>query len=70
MKKWMVLNKFYLIGAAIGAVSGFLYWKYVGCITGTCAITANPVRSTVYFAFMGAFVFGLFKKKKEKADQL
>lgn len=63
MKKWIVQNKFYFIGAAIGAVAGFLYWKYVGCLTGTCAITSDPLRSTAYFAIMGSLLFGAFKKE-------
>lgn len=66
MKKWILTNKLYWIGAIVGAVAGFLYWKYVGCLTGTCAITSNPVRSTVYFAVMGALFFGLFKRSYKK----
>ena len=65
MKNWIVKNKLYFIGAAIGAVGGFLYWKFVGCVTGTCAITSNPVRSTIYFAVFGALIFSSFKKEKK-----
>ena len=39
MRNWIIKNKLYFIGASIGALGGFLYWKYVGCLTGTCAIT-------------------------------
>lgn len=69
MKKWMLENKLYAIGAAAGALSGFLYWKYVGCLTGTCAITSSPVTSTLYFALMGALLFGFFKKER-KIDKI
>ena len=65
MKKWFQTNKLYFIGAAIGALGGFLYWKYVGCSTGTCAITSNPFRSTIYFAVFGALIIGSFKKEKK-----
>lgn len=65
MKKWLQTNKLYFIGAFAGAVGGFLYWKYVGCSTGTCAITSNPFRSTVYFAVFGALIIGSFKKEKK-----
>jgi len=58
-------NFLYLIGAIIGAISGFLYWKYVGCISGTCSITSSPINSTAYFALMGALIFGSFKKQKQ-----
>ena len=63
MKNWLVKNKLYFLGALIGAIAGFLYWKYVGCMTGTCAITSNPIRSTIYFAIIGALVFNLFSKQ-------
>lgn len=66
MKNWMAKNKLLFIGAALGAIGGFLYWKYVGCLTGTCAITSNPARSTIYFAIMGALVFNLFKKSEKQ----
>lgn len=65
MKNWILKNKMYGIGAALGAISGYLYWKYVGCLTGTCAITSNPFRSTIYFAVTGALVFSLFKKQSK-----
>lgn len=67
MKKWAVQNKLYFIGALVGAIAGFLYWKYVGCLTGTCAITSNPLRSTLYFAMMGAILLGMFKKDNNKS---
>jgi hypothetical protein len=66
MKTWILKNKMYGIGAVAGAIAGFLYWKYVGCLTGTCAITSNPVRSTIYFAILGALLFSLFKKDQKQ----
>ncbi len=70
MKKWVQKNKLYFIGAALGALGGFIYWKYVGCVTGTCAITSNPVNSTIYFALFGALIMGSFKResKYERTD--
>lgn len=65
MKNWMQKNKLYFIGALLGAIAGFFYWKYVGCLTGTCAITSNPIRSTIYFAITGALVLSLFKKQSK-----
>ena len=40
-----------------GAVVGFLYYRFVGCQTGTCPITSNPIISTLYGALIG-FLFG------------
>ncbi|WP_238929385.1 DUF6132 family protein [Flavobacterium pokkalii] len=42
-----------LIGVLIGAVAGYLYYKYVGCITGTCVITSRPLNATLYGALIG-----------------
>lgn len=64
MKKLFKENILYIVGAMIGAVAGYLYWKNVGCSTGTCMITSSPVNSTIYFAFLGALFFGIFKKEK------
>jgi hypothetical protein len=38
----------------LGAASGFGYYKFVGCRTGTCPITSNPWISTLYGAMMGS----------------
>jgi hypothetical protein len=53
-----------LIGITLGAVAGFLYWKFVGCSNGTCMITSKPINSTLYGAVMGFLVTGIFKKDK------
>ena len=71
MKKWILQNKLMFIGIAVGAVAGFLYWNYVGCLTNTCAITSDPTRSTLYFSLMGGLLFGSFKtQKKNQTDYM
>ena len=57
-------NKLFIIGALIGAIGGFAYWKYIGCESGTCKITSSPLNSTLYFAVLGALSLSLFKKEK------
>ena len=66
MKNWIIRNKLYGIGGIVGAFAGFLYWKYIGCLTGSCAITSDPLTSTIYFALLGALLFGLFRKNTNK----
>jgi len=66
MKKWFNNNKLYVIGAAVGASAGFLYWHQVGCTSGTCLITSKPLNSSLYGAVMGALLLGLFKKENKK----
>jgi Family of unknown function (DUF6132) len=41
----------------MGAAAGLAWHRFVGCRTGTCAITANPYLSTLYGALMG-FLLG------------
>lgn len=47
------------IGIVIGAVAGYLYYFYVGCASGTCAITSKPLNSTLYGALMGGLLFNM-----------
>jgi hypothetical protein len=63
IQKLIRKNSLSITGAFVGAISGFLYWKYIGCLTGTCKITSSPVNSTLYFALMGFLFFNLFKKE-------
>ncbi len=63
MKSWMQKNKLYFIGALPGAIAGFIYWKYVGCLTGTCAITSNSIRNTIYGALVVIKPFQQIVKK-------
>ncbi len=51
------------LGAVIGAVLGYLYWKLVGCNSGGCPITASPYRTTIIFSLLG-LVFARKEKKK------
>lgn len=62
MKKFVNNNWLYLVGATVGAIAGYIYYQQIGCSSGTCMITSKPLNSTVYFAVMGALVFGMFKK--------
>jgi hypothetical protein len=51
----MKIVKFILF-PVIGCVIGFLYYRLVGCSTGTCPITSNPVISTVYGGVIGLLI--------------
>ena len=45
-----------IIGMVLGGIAGFLYWKLVGCSSGTCPITSSPLYSSLYGAVMGGFI--------------
>jgi hypothetical protein len=53
-----------IIGVALGAIGGFFYWQQIGCISGTCAITSDPVNSTIYGSLMGGLAFNIFQTKQ------
>lgn len=44
------------MGVAAGAVVGLLYWKFVGCHSGTCPLTSNPMKTVILFSFMGGLL--------------
>lgn len=62
-----LINKYKLtiIGIIIGALGGYLYYYFIGCASGTCAITSKPINSTLYGAMMGGLLLNTFKKDKE-----
>jgi len=61
--------KLIAFGAIIGAAGGYAYYYFVGCASGTCAITSNPINSTIYGAIMGALFLDLFRKRDTQNKQ-
>jgi len=57
-------HKLTLIGILIGSIAGYAYYHFVGCASGTCAITSQPLNSRAYGALMGYLLFNSFKTKK------
>ncbi len=51
-----------IAGLAIGMLGGYLYYYYVGCVSGTCPITSNPYRMMLYGAVVGYLLFDIFSK--------
>lgn len=67
MNKW--LNKLNLkrisIGVILGGAVGFAYYYFIGCKSGTCAITSSPIISTMYGVLLGVlWTFPIKKKEK------
>lgn len=40
-----------VLGGVLGAAVGFAFYKFVGCRTGTCPLSANP--------FIAMFIWGM-----------
>ena len=53
-----------LLGGAIGALGGYLYWHFVGCSSGTCPITSSPTWSIIFGTLIGISLSGMFTKKE------
>lgn len=56
-----------------GGVGGFLYWRFIGCTSGTCPIKSVWYYSTLYGLVIGYLVGDLsyslfFKKRKEGSE--
>lgn len=68
IKKYRVI----IIFAILGIIGGFLYWKFVGCLSGTCPIKSVWYWSTLYGGAVGVLLGSVlndliikFRKKKE-----
>ena len=53
-------------GIAVGAIAGYAYYHFVGCASGTCAITSKPLNSTLYGSLMGGLIFNILVKSEKK----
>lgn len=66
--KWILKYKLTFIGLLIGAIAGYAYYLFIGCASGSCSITSNPLNSTLYGTMMGGLVFNNFEKKDKKSE--
>ncbi len=42
-----------VLGAVIGGAAGFIWYRLVGCQTGTCPLSSNPYVSAMIGAAIG-----------------
>jgi hypothetical protein len=59
----------HLVGALVGALAGLLYWRLVGCSSGTCPLTANPYLSMFWFGLVGLLLGSSGRKRGRHADR-
>jgi len=73
MKEFVKKHLVIIIFSVAGAIGGFLYWRFVGCKTGTC-----PIKSVWYLSTLWGTAFGyligsigndLVKKFREKKNE-
>lgn len=56
-----------IIGVLLGGLGGYLYWKEIGCLTGTCPLKSQWQTMVPYGMVMGYLVtsvfYGFFQKQ-------
>lgn len=67
-KNWILKQKWTILGVILGSIAGYLYYHFIGCASGTCAITSKPFNSTIYGALMGGLLLSSFKKGEKKKE--
>ena len=70
MMNFFIKYKLGIVGIVIGGILGYAYYHFIGCNTGTCAITSKPSNSTAYGMVMGYLMFSVFQKSKIKEENV
>jgi hypothetical protein len=73
LKEILQKNKIQILFALAGALGGFMYWKFVGCNSGTCPIKSVWYWSTLWGGAVGYLIGDLLnglliKRKKKSSD--
>lgn len=50
-----------IIGAVIGGALGYANYRFIGCKTGACPLSASPWVSTLYGMVVGGMIGSVFK---------
>jgi len=73
IKEIFQTKRIQIIFLLVGAVSGFLYWRFVGCTSGTCVIKSVWYWTTLWGAavgyLVGDFVNDIIQKRKRKKEE-
>ena len=59
-----------IVGILVGGILGFGYYYFIGCNSGSCAITSKPFNSSAYGMVMGYLMFSVFEKSKINKDNV
>ena len=56
----------------VGSAGGWLYYRYVGCTTGTCAVTSSLWLSNVFGYILGSLLYTVLwpgRGKRQDCDR-
>ena len=72
MKEFIKNKQLQIAFTVAGALGGFLYWKFIGCTSGTCPIKSVWYWSTLWGAAVGFlagdFIYNILKKRRKKKE--
>ncbi|PIF05797.1 MAG: hypothetical protein CSA36_05215 [Draconibacterium sp.] len=72
-KSFFYSRRVQIVFLVFGAIAGFLYWKFIGCTTGTCPIKSVWYWTTLWGAVMGYLVGDIIRdiirKKKQRKEK-
>jgi len=58
-----------IVGLIIGGLVGYLYWRYVGCVSGTCTLKSNWYLMIPWGMMLGYLIGALVKDLAEKISK-
>lgn len=76
MKEFVKKHLVEIFFSVAGAIGGFLYWRFIGCLSGTCFIKSVWYMSTLFGGLLGWVISSLGRdlirsfKKEKKHDAL
>ena len=69
MKNFLIKYRIKIIFTVLGALGGFLYWKFVGCSSGTCPITSHWYTMGSYGIIMSYLIGDMITGKPKKNNE-
>jgi len=57
------------LGVITGGIAGYIYYSKVGCSSGNCAITSDPLNMTIYGMAMGGLFMNIISGYLSKTKQ-
>lgn len=73
MKNLIQNKKLSIAFTLVGTLGGFLYWRFIGCTSGTCPIQSVWYMSTLWGAaigyLVGDFINDFVRRRKKKTEE-